>query len=50
MANQQKRQIAYKVRINDLLGGKYVKEEGWNPNYIESGDRTDKSGYFKKCL
>jgi RPA family protein len=39
MAEQQKRQIAYKTRIKDLLGGKYVKEEGWNPNYIEAGER-----------
>ncbi|MCK4521197.1 MAG: hypothetical protein KAU20_01395 [Nanoarchaeota archaeon] len=35
----QKRLIAYKVRVKDILNGKYVKEEGWNPNYIvlESG-------------
>jgi RPA family protein len=39
MAEQQKRQIAYKARVKDLLGGKYVKEEGWNPNYVESGGR-----------
>ena len=37
MAEQeiQKRQIAYKVRIKDILKGTYVKDEGWNPNYIE---------------
>jgi hypothetical protein len=31
----QKRQIAWKVRINELLDGEYIKEEGeWQPNYI----------------
>ncbi len=30
----QKRQVAYKVKIKDLLSGTYVKEEGWNPNYL----------------
>lgn len=35
MADKQKRQIAYKIRIKDILRGKYVKDEGWNPNYIE---------------
>jgi len=35
----QKRQIAYKVRIKDLLDGRYVKEDGWMPNYIESKGR-----------
>jgi len=34
----QKRSIAYKVMIKDLLKGSYVKEEGWNPNYIVMGD------------
>jgi len=34
----QKRQIAYKIRIKDLLAGKYTKEEGWSPNYIETED------------
>ena len=29
-----KRQIAFKVRIKDLVNGRYVKEEGWEPNYI----------------
>lgn len=29
-----KRQVAFKVRIKDLLNGRYVKEEGWEPNYI----------------
>ena len=30
----QKRQIAYKVRIKDLVMGNYIKNEGWQPNYI----------------
>ena len=30
----QKRQIAYKVGINSLVKGEYVKESGWLPNYI----------------
>ncbi len=34
MPEQQKRQIACKARIADLINGKYVKEEGWTPNYI----------------
>jgi len=32
--NNQKRQVAYKVRIKDILEGDYVVEEGWTPNYI----------------
>jgi RPA family protein len=30
----QKRQIAVKTRIADLINGKYIKEAGWMPNYI----------------
>ncbi len=29
----QRRQVAYKVRISDILNAEYVKEEGWLPNY-----------------
>lgn len=32
----QKRQIAFKVKISDILSGVYVKEEGWTPNYIKT--------------
>lgn len=32
-----RRQIAHKVRVGHILGGRYVKEEGWLPNYIEIG-------------
>jgi RPA family protein len=28
------RQTAYKVKINQIIQGNYVKNEGWNPNYI----------------
>ena len=34
----QKRQVAYKVRVKDILDGAYVKEEGWKPNYIKVGE------------
>jgi len=32
----QKRQTAYKIRIKDILDSKYVKTEGFNPNYLEA--------------
>jgi len=38
MPESQKRQIAYKVRIKDILNGKYIKEEGWKPNYVAAED------------
>jgi RPA family protein len=31
---QQKRQVAKKIRISELINGRYVKEEGWTPNYV----------------
>ena len=31
----QKRQIAYKIRISDILDSRYIKAQGFNPNYIE---------------
>lgn len=34
----QKRQVAFKVSIFDIINGTYVKEEGWNPNYIKIGE------------
>jgi RPA family protein len=34
MAEIQKRQIAYKIRIGEIKEGDYVKESGWLPNYI----------------
>lgn len=40
MEKLQKRQVAYKVRIDDIIKGEYVKEEGeWVPNYIRIGDK-----------
>ncbi len=36
MENNIKRQIAYKVKINDIINGEYVKQEGWKPNYIKT--------------
>lgn len=29
------RQIAYKVWISDIVNSNYIKQEGWNPNYVE---------------
>ncbi len=34
----QARQTAYIVQIKDILTGKFVKEEGWNPNYVIVGN------------
>lgn len=36
MENQRKRQTAHLVRLKDLINGTYVKEEGWEPNYINT--------------
>ena len=45
MEKSQKRQVAYKVKINDILKGEYIKEEGeWSPNYIVIEDKKD--NYF----
>ncbi len=35
---QQNRQTAYKVKISDLVNGVFVKEEGWEPNYVMVDD------------
>ncbi len=40
MPEPQKRQIAYKVRIKEITNGKYIKKEGWQPNYIVTDDGT----------
>lgn len=32
------RKTAYKVSIGELLKGRYVKREGWEPNYVEGKD------------
>ncbi|MFC1741278.1 hypothetical protein ACFL3V_01960 [Nanoarchaeota archaeon] len=36
---QSKRQVAHKVRVADILNNRYVKEDGWLPNYIAVGER-----------
>lgn len=35
----QPRQIAYKVRIGDLLRGEYVEQGGWQPNFLRVGEK-----------
>jgi len=40
MEKSQKRQVAYKIKINDILKGEYIKEAGeWSPNYIQVGNK-----------
>ena len=41
MAEQtvQPRQTAFKVSISSLLNGKYVQQEGWQPNYLEINEK-----------
>lgn len=34
-----KRQIAYKVWISDVINSNFVKKEGWDPSYVEIGDK-----------
>jgi RPA family protein len=34
----QKRQVAVKVNVKDIVNGNYIKEEGWQPNYIAMED------------
>ncbi len=40
----QKRHIAVKTRIADVINGKYIKEAGWMPNYIltKSGEKISR--------
>jgi RPA family protein len=38
MEEKQRRQVACITTISKLLNGKYVKEEGWKPNYILTED------------
>jgi RecJ-like exonuclease len=35
----QPRQVAYKVRISDLYRGQYIEQDGWQPNFIQVGDK-----------
>ena len=39
----QKRQVAHKLMIKDILNAHYVKEEGWNPNYLVLEDKRQVS-------
>ena len=34
MAEQYERQTAFKLKVGEILEGKYVEEEGWTPNYL----------------
>ena len=34
-----KRQVAHKSQIAEILNGTYVKEDGWLPNYIDTGSK-----------
>jgi RPA family protein len=34
-----KRQVAHKVCVADLLNNRYVKEDGWLPNYVAVGEK-----------
>lgn len=33
-----RRQVAFKARVADIVNNRYVKEDGWLPNYIAVGD------------
>ena len=33
------RQIAYIVQIKDLVTGKFIKEDNWNPSHVKIGDK-----------
>ncbi len=33
-----KRETAKKCRVKHILEGSYIKKEGWEPNYIDTGD------------
>jgi len=36
----QPRQVAYIVQIKDIINSIFVKEDGWNPNYIKVGNKN----------
>ena len=37
----QKRQVACIVSINTLIQGKYIRQDGWQPNYILTKDNNE---------
>jgi RecG-like helicase len=39
----QRRQIAYKVRVVDVLNGEFVRKDGWEPNTVVIGDGKEVS-------
>ncbi len=40
MEEVQKRQIAYKTNITNIVSGRFVRQEGWLPNYIIDNDNN----------
>ncbi len=36
---QQQRQVAYITSIAEIERGHYIKQEGWQPSYVKSGNR-----------
>ena len=38
-SDSSKRQVAFKVSVEEIMNNKYVKEDGWLPNYIAVGDK-----------
>ena len=34
----QKRQVAYKVRIKEMIQGSYIRDSGWEPNHVLFGN------------
>ncbi|RLE38669.1 hypothetical protein DRJ17_03355 [Candidatus Woesearchaeota archaeon] len=38
MQEFQKRLVAHKLWISDILNSRYIKQEGWQPNYIKCVD------------
>ncbi|UCD03666.1 MAG: hypothetical protein JSW73_03945 [Candidatus Woesearchaeota archaeon] len=35
-----KRQVAHKLWISDIVNSNFVKKEGWDPSYVEVGDKN----------
>lgn len=35
----RKRQTAYKVKVKDIIGSRYIKTSGMEPNYLEAGSK-----------
>lgn len=40
----QKRQVAFKVSINDVQEGDFIKQDGWEPNFVEiNGNKVSRA-------